>query len=82
MRRVFTMHDSDSPTGARHSFTSRAGRDEANPTAMLQCSANMLRHMNLERHAVVIETALQKTIKAGKVSVIDKMSSTLLIRVS
>lgn len=54
--------------GARHSFAEAQGKNIANPTAILLCSANMLRHMNLERYASKIESAVYKVIKAGKVS--------------
>lgn len=52
--------------GARHAFTTAAGRNIANPTAMLLSSANMLRHLNLPIYATRIETAVGKVIKAGK----------------
>lgn len=43
-----------------------AGRDLANPTALLLSAVMMLRHMNLEDHAVKIEKAVLKTIADGK----------------
>lgn len=52
--------------GARHAFATAAGKNIANPTAMLFCSANMLRHLNLPTYALQIENAVNKVIKAGK----------------
>lgn len=57
--------------GARHAFASSVGRDVANPTAILLCSANMLKHMNLEYHGQLIKSAVEKVIKAGKVKTPD-----------
>ena len=54
--------------GARHAFASSAGRDEANPTALLLCAANMLKHMHLEYYSNVVRRAVEMTVKAGKVS--------------
>ncbi|KAJ3306255.1 NAD-dependent isocitrate dehydrogenase [Kappamyces sp. JEL0829] len=44
-----------------------AGKDLANPTALLLSAVMMLRHMKLETHANDIEAAVLKTIAAGKV---------------
>ena len=52
--------------GARHSFATAAGRNIANPTAMLLSSANMLRHLSLVSYAQRIENAVNKVIKSGK----------------
>jgi isocitrate dehydrogenase (NAD+) len=52
--------------GARHAFSTAAGRNIANPTAMILCSANMLRHLNLPTYAQRIENAVYKVIKSGK----------------
>lgn len=57
--------------GARHAFAGSAGRDEANPTAILLSAANMLKHLHLEHHSAIIQNALYKTIKAGKVRTRD-----------
>lgn len=43
-----------------------AGKDLANPTALLLSAVMMLRHMKLENHASDIETAVLKTIADGK----------------
>lgn len=52
--------------GARHAFATAAGKNIANPTAMLLCSANLLRHLNLPTYALQIENAVGKVIKTGK----------------
>lgn len=52
--------------GARHAFSTAAGRNIANPTAMLLCSANLLKHINLPTYALRIENAVIKVIKSGK----------------
>jgi isocitrate dehydrogenase (NAD+) len=44
-----------------------AGKDLANPTALLLSSVMMLRHMRLEKFADKIEAAVLKTINEGKV---------------
>uniref|UniRef100_A0A2K5IUC8 Isocitrate dehydrogenase [NAD] subunit alpha, mitochondrial n=1 Tax=Colobus angolensis palliatus TaxID=336983 RepID=A0A2K5IUC8_COLAP len=43
-----------------------AGKDMANPTALLLSSVLMLRHMGLFDHAARIEAACFATIKDGK----------------
>ncbi|XP_073435474.1 isocitrate dehydrogenase [NAD] subunit alpha, mitochondrial isoform X2 [Dendrobates tinctorius] len=43
-----------------------AGKDLANPTALLLSAVMMLRHMKLQDHARKIESACFETIKAGK----------------
>ncbi|XP_002735534.1 isocitrate dehydrogenase [NAD] subunit beta, mitochondrial-like [Saccoglossus kowalevskii] len=57
--------------GARHTFSQAVGRNVANPTAMLLCASNMLRHINLEFYANVIQTAVERVIKTGKVRTRD-----------
>lgn len=44
-----------------------AGKDKANPTALLLSSVMMLHHMKLDKHAAQIENAVMETIKEGKV---------------
>lgn len=53
-------------SGARHAFATAAGRNIANPTAMILSSANMLKHLNLNVYAQRIENAVLKVIKSGK----------------
>lgn len=43
-----------------------AGKDLANPTALLLSAVMMLRHMELISHADIIEKACFATIKEGK----------------
>lgn len=44
-----------------------AGKDLANPTALLLSSVMMLQHMNLDAYAKSIENAVLTTIREGKV---------------
>lgn len=44
-----------------------AGKDMANPTALLLSAVMMLRHMGLQAHGARIEAACFATIKDGKV---------------
>ncbi|XP_070540958.1 isocitrate dehydrogenase [NAD] subunit beta, mitochondrial-like [Ptychodera flava] len=57
--------------GARHTYSQAAGRNVANPTAMLLCASNMLRHLNLQFHANLIQNAVEKVIRVGKVRTRD-----------
>lgn len=57
--------------GARHAFAESAGKNQANPTAVLLCAANMLEHLGLEKHCNQIRNAVEKTIKSGKVRTPD-----------
>jgi isocitrate dehydrogenase (NAD+) len=57
--------------GARHAFAESAGRNMANPTAILLCAANMLAHLDLQKYADVIHNAVKTTIKSGKVRTTD-----------
>jgi len=57
--------------GARHTFAGGMGKNIANPTAMLLCSANMLNHMSLNRHGNKIRNAVLKTVKKKKVKTLD-----------
>jgi len=53
-------------SGARHAYSTAAGKNIANPTAYLLSSANLLRHLNLPTYATQIENAVTKVIKTGK----------------
>jgi len=57
--------------GARHTFAHGAGRNVANPTGVLLGSCNMLKHMNLGYYAKLIQDAIEKVIKTGKVKTPD-----------
>ncbi|KAJ8300906.1 hypothetical protein KUTeg_022425 [Tegillarca granosa] len=57
--------------GARHSFAEAIGKNIANPTAVLLSGCNMLKHIHLEYHSQLIEDALIRVIKTGKVKTKD-----------
>ncbi|XP_028165008.1 isocitrate dehydrogenase [NAD] subunit beta, mitochondrial isoform X3 [Ostrinia furnacalis] len=46
--------------GARHIFSGAVGKNIANPTAMLLCSANMLAHVNLHSYSKMMKNAINK----------------------
>lgn len=52
--------------GTRHDFAEAAGKNVANPTAMLMGGVRMLEHVNLGFHAKVIKDAIDKTLRSGK----------------
>ncbi|XP_041369017.1 isocitrate dehydrogenase [NAD] subunit beta, mitochondrial-like [Gigantopelta aegis] len=53
--------------GARHSFGEAVGKNIANPTAVLLSACNLLNHIHLEYHSKLIQKAVHKVIKDGKV---------------
>ncbi|KAJ0170816.1 hypothetical protein K1T71_013588 [Dendrolimus kikuchii] len=57
--------------GARHIFSGAVGKNIANPTAMLLCSANLLAHVNLHNYSKMIKNAINKVLKDGKVRTKD-----------
>lgn len=57
--------------GARHTFSEAVGKNIANPTAMLLCSAKMLTHVNLQYYSDMIRNAISRVMKAGKVRTKD-----------
>ncbi|KAI6244168.1 Isocitrate dehydrogenase [Aphelenchoides fujianensis] len=57
--------------GSRHSFFQASGRQIANPTAMLLSTANLLRHLNLDDYGRALQSAVEKTIREGKVRTRD-----------
>lgn len=57
--------------GARHTFSEAVGKNVANPTAMLLCSAKLLRHVNLHHYGDMIINAINRVLKAGKVRTKD-----------
>lgn len=57
--------------GARHSFQQAQGRNIANPTAMLLCAANLLRHLHLHEHSAALRKAVEKVVVDGKVTTKD-----------
>jgi isocitrate dehydrogenase (NAD+) len=57
--------------GAKHSYTEGSGRNIANPTAMILSCSNMLNHLHLIDYGRALRTAVEKTIKDGKVRTRD-----------
>jgi len=57
--------------GARHSYSEVAGKNLANPSAMLLCAANMLDHASLVHHGNKIRKAVQDVLGAGRVKTKD-----------
>ena len=57
--------------GARHTFAEAVGKNVANPTAMLLCGTKMLRHINLPTYSEMIQNAINKVLKDGKVRTKD-----------
>lgn len=57
--------------GARHTFSEAVGKNVANPTAMLLCSAKMLSHVNLPYYSNMIRNAVNKVLQEGKVKTRD-----------
>ncbi|XP_063992092.1 isocitrate dehydrogenase [NAD] subunit gamma, mitochondrial [Diachasmimorpha longicaudata] len=49
----------------RNTGAAIAGKNIANPIAMLNAACDMLRHLGHKTHATVIQTAINKTINAG-----------------
>lgn len=62
--------------GARHTYAQMAGRNIANPTAMILAGVDMLEHMNLGFYSKMISDALQKTISEGQFLTMDMGGST------
>ena len=57
--------------GARHSYSGVAGKNVANPSAMLLCAANMLEHASLDQHAASIRSAVHQVLAEGRVRTQD-----------
>ncbi|KAG6461077.1 hypothetical protein O3G_MSEX012402 [Manduca sexta] len=57
--------------GARHIFSGAVGKNIANPTAMLLCSANLLAHVNLHSYSKMIKNAINKVLSDGRVRTKD-----------
>lgn len=47
------------------------GKNVANPTAMLLCSAKMLNHVNLPQYGQMIRNAVDQVLRDGKVRTKD-----------
>jgi len=57
--------------GARHTFAQMAGRNVANPVAMLLCSCDMLEHLHLFKHGRMVRSAILETLSSGKNLTLD-----------
>ncbi|XP_067661943.1 isocitrate dehydrogenase [NAD] subunit beta, mitochondrial-like [Haliotis asinina] len=57
--------------GARHAFAEAVGKNIANPTGVLLSACNMLKHIHLEYHSKLIEEAVIRVIKSGKIRTKD-----------
>ncbi|CAJ0583780.1 unnamed protein product, partial [Mesorhabditis spiculigera] len=57
--------------GSRHSFQAAFGRQIANPTAMILCFANMLKHLHLDIYGDALTKSVLDVIKEGKVRTQD-----------
>ena len=55
----------------RHSYSDMAGKNVANPTAMLLCAANFLEYAGLGSHGDRIRGAVQRVLKDGRVRTKD-----------
>jgi isocitrate dehydrogenase (NAD+) len=53
--------------GTRNSGTALAGKNIANPVAMLHASTDMLEHLGLRHYATILRSAIQKTIVVDRV---------------
>lgn len=58
-------------TGASHTFAEAVGKNVANPTAMLLSSCNMLNHVGLEYYGGMIQNAVHRVLKTGKIRTKD-----------
>nr|CAI5851766.1 unnamed protein product [Callosobruchus analis] len=57
--------------GTRHPYSKAAGKNVANPAAMLLAASKMLRHINLSLYGAMLEHAVQKVLLDGKVRTKD-----------
>jgi len=52
-------------------FSVAAGKNVANPSAMLYGAADMLHHINLKHHSRSLRDSLDKVLRVGKVKTKD-----------
>ncbi len=57
--------------GCKHTFSAGAGKNCANPTAMLYAAADMLAHLSYNKHSRQLREAVDKVIRSGKVKTKD-----------
>jgi len=58
-------------TGTRNTGSTMVGKNVANPTAMLRAGVDLLRHLDLESHADIVEKGINKTIIVDEVRTSD-----------
>merc|ERR1712088_368189 len=58
-------------TGTRDTGSTMVGKNVANPTAMLRAGVDLLRHLDLESHADIVEKGINKTIIVDEVRTSD-----------
>lgn len=58
-------------TGARNTGKAMAGKNTANPIAVINASADLLQHLKLDSHAVMIRDAIDKALNAAKIHTPD-----------
>eukprot|EP00004_Rigifila_ramosa_P022050 TRINITY_DN5960_c0_g1_i2.p2 TRINITY_DN5960_c0_g1~~TRINITY_DN5960_c0_g1_i2.p2 ORF type:complete len:165 (+),score=43.36 TRINITY_DN5960_c0_g1_i2:732-1226(+) len=64
--------------GTRHVGHDLAGKNLANPTAMLLSASTMLRHLDMNKQADVLDAAICKVLTMGKVKTTDAGGSASL----
>jgi len=57
--------------GARHSYSEQAGKNVANPAAMLLCAANFLDYACLSDHATRVRNSVLEVLREGRVKTKD-----------
>ncbi|KAB7494076.1 Isocitrate dehydrogenase [NAD] subunit gamma, mitochondrial [Armadillidium nasatum] len=57
--------------GTRNTGTAIAGRNIANPVAMLNASCDLLEHLELENHANLIRSAIEQTLNEDQIQTSD-----------
>ena len=53
--------------GTRNAASNLVGKNVANPTAMLKAGVDLLRHLELDNHADVVEKAINNTLIVDKI---------------
>ena len=53
--------------GTRNTGEGIAGRNIANPIAMLNASAELLDHLGLDQHAALVQDAIYKTVNVERI---------------
>lgn len=59
--------------GTRNTGTAMAGRNIANPTAMLNAACDLLTYLKLDEHSLLIRNAIDKTINVDQVHTVGKL---------